>query len=164
MAEDIIARRDRRRDLHHPGVIVGNHLVRAPHAGDGFLLDDSDAVDLEELQRGLVDGLAAAVAAREVVDHGAVVALWPGGPLQADLVAGCDDGVAARVGRVQVADDVVCGEGVGRDEAVGCVGRLPGDDHGGVGVVGVGADVPPFVADSVDHDVGDVAVGGYLGG
>jgi hypothetical protein len=54
----------------------------------------------------------------QVVDDGAVVALWPGVPLQLQGVASLDrDGGRSRLGRL-VAGDVASTKAVGLDEAV----------------------------------------------
>lgn len=164
VTEDVVAGGDGGRDLDHPAVVVVDQLVSTPGAGDLGVADETDTVDLEELQIGLVDGLAAAVAARQVVQDGTVVGVGPGGPLDVDLLTGTDDNVGLGVCGVLVADDVRVAVGIGRDETVAGVGGRPGGDLRGVGLVGEDADVETLVVDTVDDEVGDVTVGSDLGG
>ena len=77
------------------------------------------AVDLEELEGRLVDGLAVAIAGREVVNNRADVAIRPLRiPDEADLVSGSDGSMTTAVYAIPVADDVGGTEVVGLDEAL----------------------------------------------
>ncbi len=67
-------------------------------------------VDLEELERRLVDAVTVAVAGREVVEHGALVRVGPRVPLNRDAVARRDLGEAAGGRGRLVADDVAASE------------------------------------------------------
>jgi hypothetical protein len=84
-------------------------------------------------------------------------------PLDIDLVAGSNGSAASSVGGVDVADDLVGGGFLGGHEAVREIGCLPADADGRIGVIWVLAREPASVGDTVDHDVGDIAVGGCLG-
>ena len=127
VAEHIVAWRDGRRDLQQPGVVVGDQLIVAPDAGRVGLVDQADGVDLEELQRRLVNRLAGSVAVGQVAQDWAMVAAWPGRPLEEDFVAGSHDGVRVGVLRGLVADYVGGVILVRSDEPVVGVWGLPGD-------------------------------------
>lgn len=140
---------------------IVDQLVRGPvarRARAGAELELPQLGDLEEAEIRLVDVLAVAVAAREVVDDGPVVGPRPQRPLDRDLGPGRDGDRERRVDGVQVADDIgVRGRG-GRDVAVvgGPVlpGRrvlhgLPGRDEGVVATVRL----------ALGDDLEDVAVG-----
>ncbi|KAJ4063429.1 hypothetical protein NW761_015276 [Fusarium oxysporum] len=112
MAEDIGTGLDVLRYLNEPAVVVGNELVRA--VGTGVTgLDETNLVDLEELEGLLVDGLTAGRTARgQHVNDRSLVALGPVGPLDVDLVTGLDLGVTLGVLSTAVADDVCRAEGI----------------------------------------------------
>ncbi|CRK28558.1 hypothetical protein BN1723_014141, partial [Verticillium longisporum] len=137
---------------------------RGPGAGGAGAGDEADLGDLEELERGLVDGGAVTAAARgEVVDDGTLVGLGPGVPLEEDLATGGDDGGALGVGGAAVAGNVAGAEGGGGDEAVVKSGGGPADEGGVVGVVGVGQ-AESLVLGAVGDDALNVAVGHDGGG
>lgn len=69
VAQDVVTRRDGGGDLDHPGVVVLNELIVTPGSRDGRVVDEADGVDLEELERCLVDGRAVVAAIGEVGDH-----------------------------------------------------------------------------------------------
>lgn len=92
VAEDVVAGRDGLGDGHGPGVVVGDQLVSAPGSGVGSIADQTDLVDLEELQCRLVNAGAVSGALGEVVDDWAVMAARPRGPLKLHDVASCDLG------------------------------------------------------------------------
>lgn len=69
MTQDVVPGGNGLGDLYHPGVVVLDELVVAPCAGDFGAIDESDAVDLEELEGGLVDCCAGVAARGEVVDY-----------------------------------------------------------------------------------------------
>lgn len=161
VAEDVEAGGDVLGNLDEPAVAVLNELVGTPLAGGGGTVDKADLVDLEELEGGLVNGLAAGGAAvGEVVDHRTVVRLGPGVPLDGNLVTGLDNGMALGVGRVAVADDIGRGESIGSDKAVVGVASCPANDNRGVGHVGEAVDLITLVRVTVDDNVGNVTVGG----
>lgn len=84
--------------------------------------------NLEELQRGLVNGCAVAVAGRKVGDDGSVVRLWPCRPVQVNETACGDRGRGfLRVGGVDGADDVGAVDGAAVDWAQVGVPRRPAD-------------------------------------
>ena len=160
VTQHVVARLQVGGDLDEPAVAVVDEGVGGP---DAVVI--AGAVDLEEAQGGLVDGLAVAVAGGEVVDHGALVGVGPDGiPFERDLVAGFDGGVAAGRSGGAVADDVRGAEGLGGDEAVVFLVGSPADYGGRVGEVGEDGGVVVLVLDAVDDDLGDVAVGGDEGG
>lgn len=72
MAQDVVARLDVLGDLDQPAVAVGNELVVSPLTRRGGAVDEAHAVDLEELQTGLVDSRAVTVARGQVVNDGAL--------------------------------------------------------------------------------------------
>jgi len=100
------------RDLNEPAVVVGNELVGA--VGTGVTgIDETNLVDLEELEGLLIDGLTASRTARgQHVNDRSLVALGPVGPLDVDLVTGLDLGVTLGVLSTAVADDVCRAEGI----------------------------------------------------
>ena len=165
VAQDVVARRDVGGDLDHPAEAVVDELVGGVVARAGGRVDQALLADLEELERRLLDGLAVGVAARrEVVEHGALVALRPAVPLEVDAVTGRDRSVPPGILGAPVADNVRAAVGLGTDEAQvgGVVG--PADDGGRVGLVGELGDVVALVGHAVDDNVGDLAVGGDDGG
>ena len=153
VAEHVVAGREVGGDLDGPRVAGGNELVGRPVAGVRAV-DQAALGDLDEREALLVDGGAVGVAGRDVVDHGAVVALGPGVPLQRDGAAGGDGGVVVGGDGALVADDVRVGEGAGLDEAVVLVVGGPAGGRG-VGAAGDAAGV----LDAVGDDGLDVAVG-----
>lgn len=164
MAQDVVARFDVCGNLYEPGAVIGDEDIGRPKARVGAV-DVADLVDLEELQRCLIDRLTVAVARREVVKDGPVVGVRPGnGPLDEDGVACVDGGVSSRRGGVLVADDVAGLVGVGCDEAVVCVGGGPAYDDGRIGFVRVGGWVVALPVDAVNDEVVDVGVGNSRGG
>lgn len=160
VAQDVEAGSNVGRDLDEPAVAVLDELVGAPLAGGGGAVDEADLVDLEELESGLVDGLAAGGAAvGEVVDHGTVVGLGPGVPLDGDLVTSRDNSMAFGVGRVTVADDISRGESIRSNEAVVRVFGGPANDDRRVGLVRKAEDIITLVRVTVDDNVGNMTVG-----
>ena len=132
VAQDVLSWRDGFGDGKRPAVVVGDQVVRGPVARGAGAVDQPGLADLEEVERRLVDGRAVAVAVGQVVDHGPVVALGPGVPLQLDGAARGDFGVDGAVVAVAVADDVGRAEGVGGHEAEVSGGRGPADGVGSV--------------------------------
>lgn len=117
MSENVVPALEVAGDGNGPGVVIRNQAVRSPGARIGAG-DVPALVDLEPLERGLVDGLAGAVAVREVVGDRALVGGRPGCPLQGDCIAGGHSCRGLAWSRDFMADDVVSGEGVWGDEAV----------------------------------------------
>lgn len=136
MAEHVVARLDRAGDRHSPAVVVGNQLVRRPGPRHIGVVDQARLIDLEEFERRLVDCGAVTVAFGQVVNHRAVVAVRPGGPLELDFAAGSNGRRECAWSAVLVADDVWLGVFAAVDEAqVGGRGG-PSDDRWGVGLIG----------------------------
>lgn len=92
MAQNIVAVRNSLGHGERVGVVVLNHVVTGPGTRRVAAIDQTLLVDLEELEAGLVDLGAVAVAGGQVVEDGAVVGLGPLGPLHFDLGAGLDAG------------------------------------------------------------------------
>jgi len=146
-------------DLDEPAVVVGNQLVRGISTGVTGL-DKTSLVDLEELEGLLVDGLATGRTARgQHVNDGALVALWPGIPLDIDLITSLDLSVTLGVLSIAVADDVAGAEGIRGDETVVGSGGGPSDEGLGVLVVRSRASIETVVDGASNVDGGNVAVG-----
>lgn len=73
VTQHVLAGGDGFGDLNEPAVVVLDQLVVTSGPGHLGVIGKADAVNLEELELGLVDGGAAAVALGQVVDDGAVV-------------------------------------------------------------------------------------------
>lgn len=116
MAKHVVARREILGDLDNPGVVVGNQHVRGPVARIAAA-DEANTINLEELKRRLVDGLAVAIAVGQVVDNGAWVWPWNRHPLEEHGVSSLDGRVPFSIGGILVADDVWALICVGRNEA-----------------------------------------------
>jgi len=58
MPQDIIARRNSGRNLDHPRGALSYKLVVAPSSRDSGIVNKTSTVNLEELELGLVHGLA----------------------------------------------------------------------------------------------------------
>lgn len=159
VAEDVVASGDAAGDGHGPAVVVGDQVVGGPGTGGTAAIDETALADLEPLEGGLVDGRAVAVAAGEVVDDGAVVALGPLSPLQLNLSSGLDRSRELGVLGILVADDVGVGVAVGLDEAQVRGLLRPSDNIRGAGVVRVVVDQVSSVVRAVGDDSLDEAVG-----
>lgn len=118
VAEHVAAGSNSRRDLDSPLIAVGDKLVRRPFAGRAGPIDQPLLRNLEKAEVARLCARAAARALGQVVDHRAMVGIWPGVPAQSDGRPGGhrDLGRAGRGGLV--AGDVAGAEGVGRNEAV----------------------------------------------
>jgi hypothetical protein len=106
MAHNIVTSRNPGRNSHSPLIPSSDKFIARPSTGGRRAIDQTIFFDLEELQRGLVDRGAVAVAGGEVGDQRAVVRLWPVGPLDVDARACSDSGAQGSVCCVAVADDV----------------------------------------------------------
>ena len=92
-----------------------DELVRGPLVGGS--VEDTSAIELEELEALLLSLGAVALALGKVVQHGAVVRLGPGVPGEGKVAASVDlDGGLARSSFL-VADDVGVAERVRLNEA-----------------------------------------------
>lgn len=164
MTENVVAWFEVCGDLYEPGAVVGNEYVACPEAWVRSV-NVTDLVDLEELERRLVNRLAVPVARREIVKDRAMVRVGPSdGPLDGDGVARVDGGMATGRGGVLVADDVAGLVGVRGDEAVVGVGGCPAYDDRGIGFVRVGSWVVALPVDAIDYEVVDVGVSDGGGG
>lgn len=123
---DVVAGREVRGDLDHPGVVVADQLIRAPRAGQGRVVDNTNTSDLEELQGRLVDSGAVRVALGQHVDDGTVMRRRPCRPVDLYVVAGLDRSITPSVGSILVADDVAAGISVWRNVAIVGVTCGPG--------------------------------------
>lgn len=164
VTENIVAGSDGLRDLDHPAVIVLDQLIITPGTRDVRVVDQTNAVDLEELERGLVNCLATVTTVGEIVHDRTMVRLGPFCPLDVDAVTCLYSDVTLGVGRVLMANDVGRGVVVGSYEPVTSVGSSPCGDSGGIWHVREGVDIKALVVDTVDDDVGDMTVGCDLGG
>src|ERR1700760_1680358 len=71
--------------------LLTDKLVGRPSTRRSSIIDETALLDLEEVQGRLVYLCTVAVlAACQIVDHRAVVAIGPGAPLQIDRAAGFD--------------------------------------------------------------------------
>ena len=136
MAQDVVAVGNGLGDSGGPAVVVADQIVGGPLSGRAAAIDEALGVDLEELERGRVDGRALAVAGGKVRDDRAVVALRPFGPLELDVGAGLDVGSQGTGLAILVADDVLRRVAGSVDETK--VGGAGGPANGVRGVVGVG--------------------------
>lgn len=107
VTHDIVAGSNAAGDGHGPAVVAGDQIVGGP--GVVTAADEALLIDLEELELGLVDGGAVAVAVGEVGDDRTLVTLGPGSPLQLDLLASSDLSRDSAVFGVLVADNVGIG-------------------------------------------------------
>jgi hypothetical protein len=165
VAKNVVARRNGFRDLHHPGVVVGDELVVAPGAWHLRVVHQPYSVDLEELERSFVDRCTGCSARRQVVYNGSVMRFWPrGSPLELNAITSSNFDIGLRVGGVLVADDVGRVVLAGGDEAVAGVGGGPSGDLGRVRHVRIAVNVKASIGHSVDDNVGDMAVGSDTGG
>ena len=129
VAQDIIAWGNVGWDLDSPGVVVGDHVIVGELWWGGADICHADTVDLEELESGLVDARAVAIAVCEVVEDWAVVGLWPLSPLQRDRFTGGDWGTDGARSSTTSADDVRVAVGCTRNwTAVLRFRRAPADD------------------------------------
>lgn len=80
VTKDVVSGSDIRRYCDSPRVVVGNQLVGSPSTWDGSIIDEANAVDLEELESGLIDCFAVAIAVGEIIDNWAVVGRLLGDP------------------------------------------------------------------------------------
>ena len=92
MTQNIVAIRNSLGHRERVRVVVLDHVVASPSTRGAAAVDQTLLVDLEELEAGLVDLGAVAVAGGQVVEDGAVVGLGPLGPLHFDFRAGLDVG------------------------------------------------------------------------
>ena len=142
VAQNVVAVLDGLWDRDVPRAVgLAEDIIRPP---PGFAAADAELqlahlLDLEELQLGLVDGGAVAVAGCQVGDDGSVVRLGPCRPVQVDDAAGGDRGGGLlRVGGVDGADNVGAVDGAAVDGTQVGVPRGPADgalvgDPGGNG-------------------------------
>ena len=156
MAKDVVSRGNVGGDLQAPRVPVGGEHLAGVEAGLA-LRDEAGAVDFEELERFLVDGLAGPVAVGEVVDNGAGVR--PEVPAHVEDVARRDLNVGLGRRGAAVADDVGVAHVLVGDGALVLCRRGPAKDIGAVRGAGVLEDGVPFVRLVVDDDAADVSVG-----
>lgn len=162
VTEDVEARRNVGRDLHHPSISIGNQLIRSPLSRRSRAINESRLVNFEELQAGLVNSLTAIRAAvGEVVNDRTLVRFWPGIPLDEDIVSGLNDGMALGVGGISVADDIWRAKGSRLNKAVVGVGGSPAGNNRRVGHVRERVDLVTLVRSSIDDNVCDVAMGSY---
>jgi len=165
VAEDVEAWLDVLGDGDQPRIVLGDKLIGSPLAGSLGAVNQTGLGNLEELELGLVDRLAAgAAAASEVVDDRAVVRLGPGVPLDVDRVTGLDDRVTLGVRGRFVADDIGVRVVLGAHEAVVSVSGRPAGDNGRILHVGKDGRVVGLIRQTVDDEILDVAVGSDAGG
>jgi hypothetical protein len=154
VAEHVVASLDGAGDSNRPTVVVAPQVVGGP----GARTDETSLIDLEELQGGLVDGRAVAIAVGQVGDNGAVVALSPLAPLQLDAATSLDRSRDGTGPGILVADDVR--RGVRRTVNVAQVGGSvrPGNSRGRAAHVGVLANQISTIVGTVDNGASHVTV------
>lgn len=82
-----------------------DEVVRGPGAGRAGTADESRLLDFEEAQGARAGRGRVAVDLCKVVDDRAVVALWPGVPLELQSVSSVDrNGVRSRLGGLMASD------------------------------------------------------------
>ncbi len=120
MSEDVVSWCDVGWDHGHPGVVVGDQVIRSPCTWNTRPNFETSFANLEELESGLVNGGAVvAIAGSEVVDDWSLVGLWPRSPLQLDLGSSSDwNGFTEWVRSSLVADDAWVAKCGWSDEAV----------------------------------------------
>lgn len=80
MTEHITSWRDIARDGDRPCIVVGNQLIRGPCPWNLTVVDEAGFIDLEELERGLVDGGTISITGCEIVEDRTMVGVWPDSP------------------------------------------------------------------------------------
>lgn len=106
MTEDVVAWSNVFWDGDGPFVAGGDQLVRRPFTWLRLPRDESELVDLVELEFGLVGGGTFAVTICKVINDRAMMRLWPTGPLKLDSPASSNGDIQLGWGGVIVADDV----------------------------------------------------------
>jgi len=109
MTSDIVAWLDSLWDDGGPAVVVRNELVRSPSARDSGVVDETDGIDLEELQVCLCHTFARAVAVGKIGDDRAVMRVRPWGPLELNRVSGSYGSRGLTRCGTEMADDLWCG-------------------------------------------------------
>jgi len=110
MASNVVPRGDARGDVHRPAVVVGNELIGTPGPTAGRARNQTNCVDLEEVEACFVHGLTGSITTIcEVCDDWPVVAVGPWSPLELDGATSGDSGMGIRILGVQMADDVWAG-------------------------------------------------------
>src|ERR1700757_2583339 len=97
MAEDVVAWCNGGRNLHQPTVIIGDQLIVTPGTRRGCIIDQTNSVNLEKLQCGLINSFATGTTVGQVGDDGAMVSIWPWSPLKTDLVSSCNGSMTSGV-------------------------------------------------------------------
>jgi hypothetical protein len=73
VTKDVVAWSDGRWDLDSPRVVGLDHVIVGEYRWRAGGAGHTDTVNLEELERGLIDSGAVSTAVGEVVEHGAVM-------------------------------------------------------------------------------------------
>lgn len=135
VAKDIEARRDRRRDLDKPRVVVGDERIGGPCAWSARsprALDQAELINLEELKRVLVNAFAAGAAVGEIIDNRTLVGFGPSVPLDENALSGSYNRMSLGVGCALVADDVRGSKRLWADKAIVRVAGSPARNSWGV--------------------------------
>jgi hypothetical protein len=158
VAEDVVTGLNAAGDGDSAAVVIADQVVGGPGAGNGGVINEATLVDLEELQGGLVDRGAVAIAVGQVGNDGAMVRLGPFSPLELDAATGLDRGGDGTGLSTLVADDVrrSIRRAVDVTQVSGSIG--PANGVGRAGLVGVLSNQISTVVGTVDNGTGDVTV------
>lgn len=158
MTQDVVTGSNVAGNSDGVAVVVGNQIVASPCARDVAVVDETLLVDLEELERGLVDLGAVTVAVGQVGDDRTMVTLRPFSPLKLNILTSCHRSRDGTGLRTLVTDNIRVREGAGRDKAqVSSFGRPSNGFWGAVGVSVGGNDVSSVVL-AIHNGTGDITV------
>jgi hypothetical protein len=158
VTEDVVTGRDAAGDSDSAAVVVADQVVRSPGTRDAAVIDETSLVDLEELQSGLVDGRAVAIAVGQVGDDRAVVRLGPLTPLQLDATTGLDGSRDGTRLSTLVADDVRRGVRRAVNEAQVGSSVRPTNSLGRAALVGVLSNEITTVVGTINNSTGHITV------
>jgi hypothetical protein len=84
MSKNVITSFDISGDGDSAAVAIFDELIRSPSSRNSSITNQAASIDFEELQSGLIDIRAVAVAVRHIRDNGAMVIIRPSAPGQLD--------------------------------------------------------------------------------
>lgn len=108
VSQNITPRCDVGRNLDHPSRVLGYELIISPSTGNGCVINQSDGVDLEELERGFIHSFTATRAATsKIINDRSMMRFRPvGSPLNKDSVTGSYYRVTFSIRSVEMADNI----------------------------------------------------------